>query len=160
MHKKVLDTFQIHFYSPFKRYVAAHNIQILLNPTGRKNMTDINETIESMNAMGTNAYDNLRKLGEMQMNTWNKMFEKQVETFNMVMANVVSQAELASEAKDYSEVVKGQMALNQKLGEDLIEKTRETAEFVQQTGEEYRVWAEEVVKDASDKFTAAAKKAA
>ena len=123
-------------------------------------MTDINETIESMNEMGTNAYDNLRKLGEMQMNTWNKMFEKQVETFNMVMANVVSQAELASEAKDYSEVVKGQMALNQKLGEDLIEKTRETAEFVQQTGEEYRVWAEEVVQETSDKFTAAARKAA
>jgi phasin family protein len=123
-------------------------------------MTDMNETIESMNEMGTNAYDNMRKLGEMQMSTWNKIFEKQVETFNMVMANVVSQAELASEAKDYSDVVKGQMALNQKLGEDLIEKTRETAEFVQQTGEEYRVWAEEVVKDASDKFTAATKKAA
>jgi len=123
-------------------------------------MTDINETIETMNEMGTKTYDSLRKLGEMQLSTWNKLFEKQIETFNMVMANAVSQAELASEAKDYSEILKGQMTLNQKLGEDLIEKTRETAEFVQQTGEEYRTWAEAAVKEASDKFTAVAKKAA
>ena len=123
-------------------------------------MTDMNDTIETMNDMGTTAYNNLRKLGEMQMNTWNQMFEKQMETFNLVMGSVVSQAELASEAKDYPDMLKAQMGLNQKLAEELAEKTRESAEMVQQVGEEYRGWAETVTQQATEKFTAAAKKAA
>ena len=123
-------------------------------------MTDINETIETMNDLGTTAYDNLRKLGELQLTTWNQMFEKQMETFNLVMGNVVSQAELASEAKDYPEMMKGQMSLNQKLAEDLVEKTRESAELVQKAGEGYRSWAEAVAKQTTDKVTSVARKAA
>ena len=123
-------------------------------------MTDINETIETMNEMGTTAYDNLRKLGEMQMNTWNKVFEKQMETFNMIMGNVVAQAELASEAKDYQDALRGQITLGQKLAEELVEKTRETAEFAQQTGETYRAWAEEIVKETAEKANEAVKQAA
>ena len=123
-------------------------------------MTDINETIETMNDLGTTAYDNLRKLGELQLNTWNQMFEKQMETLNLVVGNVVSQAELAGEAKDYSEIMKGQMSLNQKLAEDLVEKTRESAELVQKAGEEYRSWAEAVAKQTTDKVASVARKAA
>ena len=123
-------------------------------------MTDVNKTFETINEMGSDSYQNLRKLGEMQMNNWNKMLEKQMETFSLMMGNAVSQAELLSNSKDYSEMLKGQMELTQKLAEDLAEKTRESSEFVQQAGEEYRVWAEDAVKQATDKFSEVSQKAA
>jgi phasin family protein len=123
-------------------------------------MTDVNETMKTLNEMGATTYDNLRKLGELQMNTWNQVLDKQMETFNLLMGNVVSQAELNRDSKDYAELMKGQMALNQKLTEELVNKTRESAEFVQQVSEDYRGWTEAVVKQATDKLNDVAKKVA
>lgn len=123
-------------------------------------MTDINETIDTLNEMGTSSYENLRKLGEMQMNAWNKVLEKQMETFSLLMGGAVSQAELFNDSKDYPEIMKGQVALTQKLAEDMVEKSRESAEVMQQAGEEYRGWAEDVVKEATEKASAATQKAA
>jgi phasin family protein len=123
-------------------------------------MNKFNETIEAMNEMGAKNYENMRKLGEMQINTFNKMFEKQVEVFNLVMNTAISQVELASEAKDYQDALRGQITLGQKLAEELVEKTRETAEFAQQTGETYRAWAEEIVKETAEKANEAVKQAA
>ena len=123
-------------------------------------MSDMNEAIETMNDMSTSAYDNLRKLGEMQMDTWNKMLERQLETFNLIIGGAVSHAELASGANDYQDMLKGQISVNQKLTEDLVEKTRESASFVQEIAEEYRSWAEDSVKQATDKLSSVAQKAA
>jgi histone H3/H4 len=123
-------------------------------------MTNFNETIEAVNEMGSKGYENLRKLGEMQMDTFNKMFEKQVDVFNLVMSTTISQVELANEAKDYQDALRGQMTLGQKLAEDLVEKARESAEFAQQAGESYRAWAEEIVKETAEKANDMAKQAA
>lgn len=123
-------------------------------------MKNVNETIEAVNEMGTKGYENMRKLGEMQMDTFNKIFEKQVDVFNLVMNTAMSQVELANEAKDYNEAMRAQVSLGQKLAEELVEKVRESAEFAQQTGEVYREWAEEVVKETADKANEFAKQAA
>mgnify|MGYP001815801206 CR=1 FL=1 len=123
-------------------------------------MTDFNETIDTLNDMGTTGYQNLRKLGEMQMNNWNKIFEKQMETFSLLMGNAVSQAELLNDSKDYPEILTSQMTLTQKLAEELVEKSRESAEVMQQAGDEYRGWAEDVARQAADKVSAVAQKAA
>ena len=123
-------------------------------------MTDVNETMKTFNEMGEATYENLRKLGELQMNTWKQALDKQMEVFNLVMGNVVSQVELSKDSKDYSDLMKGQLELNQKLTESLIQKTRESAEFVQQVSEEYRGWTEAVVKQATDNINDVAKKVA
>ena len=94
------------------------------------------------------------------MANWNRLAEKQMEVFSLLMGSLVSQAELATDSKDYSEMLRGQVSLNQKLATGLIDKTRESAEVVQQAGEEYRGWAEEVVKQATDRFSAGTQKAA
>ncbi len=123
-------------------------------------MNTFNETIENMNALGAKNYENMLKLSEMQASNMNALFEKQVEVFNLFMNTATSQIELASEAKDVQETLRGQVALGQKLAEELIEKTRETAGFVQKAGEELRTWGEEIVKETADKVGEAAKQAA
>ncbi|PUB76754.1 MAG: hypothetical protein DBP01_18710 [gamma proteobacterium symbiont of Ctena orbiculata] len=57
-----------------------------------------------------------------------------------LMNTSMEQLKLVSEAKDYQEVVRGQMDLSRKLGEDLMSKTREAVELSQKTGEEVRGW--------------------
>jgi len=123
-------------------------------------MTNFNETIENLNAIGAKNYENLVKLGEMQTANMKTLFEKQIDVFNLVFNTTMSQVELINESKDYQDTLRGQMTLGQKMSEELIEKSRETAEFIQQAGEALRSFGEEIVKETTDKVTEAAKQAA
>ena len=123
-------------------------------------MNNAKETVEMMNDLGSKGYESLRQLGELQMTTWNKLMEKQMEAFNTVVDNAVAQISLANDAKDVQDVVRGQVDLNRKLAEEMVEKTRESAELVQAAGEEYRAWAEEAVKEVTEQVTKAAEQAA
>jgi phasin family protein len=113
-------------------------------------MMNAKETVNAMNDLGNKGYESLRQLGELQMATWNKLMEKQLEVFNAAVDGAVESAKLAGEAKDYQEAVTAQAELSRKLAEQMANKTRETVELVQEAGEEYRGWIEGVAKDAGE----------
>jgi len=123
-------------------------------------MTNFNDTLETMNELGNKGYDNLRKLGEIQLDTFNKLFEKQAEVFSMMMSSATAQLEAVSESKDYQDAVRSQIDFGQKLAANLVEKTRETVEIAQQSGDAYRTWAEGVAKETAEQVNEAAKQAA
>lgn len=113
-------------------------------------MSNAQETVEMMNELGTKGYNSLRQLGEMQLAAWNGLMEKQIEVFNVVVETTVAQVQLAGEGKEPQEVLQTQVELNRKLAEQMIEKTRESVELVQKAGEDYRGWAEEAVRQATE----------
>jgi phasin family protein len=90
------------------------------------------------------------------MNTWNSLMEQQMSAFNSLVDTAVAQAKLYSESKDYTEMVSGQVELTRKLAEEMVEKSRKSAEVVQSAGEAYRSWAEESFKQVSDQANKAA----
>lgn len=111
-------------------------------PQEHMNMTKAKESIEMMNEINNIGYDSFRQLTDITLKAWNQAMEKQMDAYSSLMTSSLEQIKLVSEAKDYHEVVRCQMDLTRKLGEEMVSKTREAVEMGQQTGEEVRAWFE------------------
>ncbi|MBT3013886.1 MAG: phasin family protein [Candidatus Thiodiazotropha sp. (ex Lucina aurantia)] len=123
-------------------------------------MAKAKENIEMMSDLNTAGYESFRQLSDISLKAWNQVMEAQMNTLNTLMNTSMEQLKLVSEAKDYQEVVRGQMDLSRKLGEDLMSKTREAVELSQKTGEEVRGWYESNLATANEKISKVAEKAA
>ncbi|MCG7897700.1 MAG: phasin family protein [Candidatus Thiodiazotropha lotti] len=123
-------------------------------------MANAKESIEMINEFNTTGYDSFRQLTDISLKTWNQVMEAQINTVSSLMNTSMEQLKLVSEAKDYHEVVRGQMDLTRKLGEELMTKTREAVEMSQKTGEEVRSWYESNLATANEQISKVAEKAA
>jgi phasin family protein len=123
-------------------------------------MTKAKENIEMMNEFNGKGYDSFRQLTDITLNAWNQAIEKQMETYSSLMNSSLEQIKLVSEAKDYHEVVRGQMDMTRKLGEEMVNNTREAVEMSQKTGEEVRAWFESSLSTVNEQVSKAVEKAA
>jgi phasin family protein len=123
-------------------------------------MANAKENIELINEFNTSGYDSFRQLTDISLKTWNQVMEAQMNTVSTLMNASLEQVKLISEAKDYHQVVRGQMDLGRKLGEELMSKTREAVEISQQTGEEVRSWYESNLTTVNEQINKVAEKAA
>ncbi len=81
-------------------------------------------------------------------------------SYTSLMNSGLEQMKLVSEAKDYHEVVRGQMDLTRKIGEELMTSARDTVEMSQKTSEEFRTWFESSLSTVNEQVTKAVEKAA
>jgi phasin family protein len=123
-------------------------------------MTKAKENIEMMNEINGKGYDSFRQLTDITLNAWNQAIEKQMDTYSSLMNSSLEQIKLVSEAKDYHEVVRGQMDMARKLGEEMVNNTREAVEMSQKTGEEVRAWFESSLSTVNEQVSKAVEKAA
>jgi phasin family protein len=123
-------------------------------------MTKAKESIEMINEISNKGYDSFRQLSDITLKAWNQAMEKQMDAYSALMNSSVEQIKLISEAKDYHEIVRGQMDLTRKIGEELVNKTREAVELNQKTGEEVRTWFESSISTVNEQVTKAVEKAA
>jgi phasin family protein len=123
-------------------------------------MTKAKENIEMINEINSKGYDSFRQLTDITLKAWNQAIDKQIEAYTSLMNSSLEQIKLASEAKDYHEVVRSQMDLTRKVGEEMVNNTREAVEMGQKTGEEVRAWFESSLSTANEQVTKAVEKAA
>lgn len=117
-------------------------------------MQNPQEALELINKLGNTGIASLRELGDLQVSTFNKLMDAQANAFNSLIARAEEQIKLATEAKDVESAVKAQVEINREVAEEMMQKTRESVEMVQETGEAYRVWAEKAVKEVTDQVQA------
>jgi len=118
-------------------------------------MDKTQETFELFGKFGNQSLDSLKQLGELQMNAWTKLMDKQVALFNSVMDNTSKQVELVSSNKTVEEKINAQMELSRNFAENMMEKTRESVELAQETTEAYRQWADKNIETAKQQFETA-----
>jgi phasin family protein len=123
-------------------------------------MTKAKESIEMINEINGKGYDSFRQLSDITLNAWNQAIEKQMEAYSSLMNSSLEQIKLVSEAKDYHEVVRGQMDMTRKLGEEVVNNAREAVEMSQKTGEEVRAWFESSLSSVNEQVSKAVEKAA
>lgn len=117
---------------------------------------NINETFALYSKSANEGYASLRKLAEINLNTMDQLFAKQMEVVNLCFANAAEQAELLKQTKRVDELVSKQAELVQGLGEKLAESNKQVVEILSNTREEYQGWAEESVAQARSKMSEAA----
>ncbi|MEW7981881.1 MAG: hypothetical protein AB2812_03455, partial [Candidatus Sedimenticola endophacoides] len=60
--------------------------------------------LDMLKEFGNGGYAQARALGELNLRTWERLFEKQMETFGLLIDNANAQIELASEAREVSDM--------------------------------------------------------
>ncbi len=123
-------------------------------------MTNAKENIEMINEINSKGYDSFRELTDITLKAWNQAVDKQIEAYTSLMNSSLEQVKLVSEAKDYHEVVRGQMDFTRKIGEEMVNGTREAVEMSQKTGEEVRAWFESSLSSVNEQVTKAVEQAA
>lgn len=116
----------------------------------------LNESFELLTKSTDEGYANLRKLAEINMNTWEQLVAKQMAVMNLCFENTSKQAELLKETKRVDEMVAQQSELARDLSEKLAESNKEVVAILNQTREEYQELAESSVEQAKTRMSEAA----
>jgi phasin family protein len=147
--------------SPYSPYAATQQCciaQLILKE--HTTMTKAKENIEMINEINSKGYDSFRQLSDITLKAWNTAVDKQIAAYTNLMNSSMEQIKLVSEAKDYQEIVRGQMDLTRKIGEEMVSNTRDAVELSQKTGEEVRAWFESSLSSANEQVSKAVEKAA
>ena len=105
-------------------------------------MSNTTENLEMLKDLGTTGFENVRALGELNMRTWEKLIEQQMDGFGLWVNTGIKQVKLITETGDCADLVKGQTELSRLLGESLNEKGRQVLALSSEAGDEYRAWFE------------------
>jgi len=100
----------------------------------------MNDNLNAINAMSGKGFERLSSLGELNLKVWEKVASRQMEAVNLFMEQGVRQMKMASEAKGYSDLMKGQMEMTKEVGERMMAETKSNMEFAGQVRDDYRAW--------------------
>jgi phasin family protein len=141
-------------------YAALQHCCVAQSLQEQTTMTKTKENIEMFNEINSRGYDSFRQLTDITLKAWNQAVDKQMEVYSNLMNSGLEQIKLVSEVKDYQQMVRGQIDLTQKIGEELMNNARDAVELSQKTGEEVRTWFESNLNSVNEQVTKAAEKAA
>ena len=123
-------------------------------------MSDTTENLEMLKDLGTTGFENVRALGELNMRTWEKLIEQQMDGFGLWVNTGIDQVKLITEISDYADLLQGQTALSRQFGESLNEKGHQVMALSGEVGDEYRAWFENGVNKLTGKVDEVADAAA
>jgi phasin family protein len=123
-------------------------------------MSKAKEKIEMISEINSKGYDSFLKLSDITLKAWNQAMDKQMEAYSSLMNSGLEQVKLISEAKDYQQVIRGQMDFTRKFGEEMVNGTRQAVELGQQTGEELRAWFENGLSSVNEQVSKVVEQAA
>jgi len=123
-----------------------------------------NEFLDMVNEFNENMFTSAKRLGDLNMATFEKVAAKQAEVFNACLESSAKQYEVMTTAKDYKEALAAQSELMKGCNDKMLANIRETTEMFAGVREELTGMVEEAVKYTSDSVEKvselAAKKAA
>ncbi len=98
--------------------------------------------------------ERLSALGELNLKVAEKMVSRQMDAMNLLMAQGVRMLKLASEAKGYSELYKGQVEMAKELSEQLMTESKTNMALAGEIRDDYRGWLDAAMADLKEGNTA------
>ncbi len=99
--------------------------------------------LEAMKEFGVAGFEAARSLSELNLRTWEKLVEKQAETFGLFADAGVELVKATAEAKEIKDLVTAEMAVAKQFGENVAAKSRETVQLTTEARDDYRSWLEQ-----------------
>jgi phasin family protein len=118
------------------------------NPERRIAMTT-KDTVNLMNDMGNKGFERLNSLGELNLRTWEKLVTRQMDAVSFAMEQGIRQVKLATEAKGYTEYVKGHVELAKETSERAMAEAKANLKVAGEVPEDYRAWVQKGMSDLS-----------
>ena len=109
-----------------------------------------NELMEMVNQFNENMFASAKRLGELNLRTFEQIAAKQAEIVNSCLESSAKQYEVLTTAKDYKDAMNAQSALLKGCNEKFLANMRETAEMMTVVRNELSEMVEEAVKYTSE----------
>ena len=109
-----------------------------------------NEILEMVNQFNENMFASAKRLGELNMRTFEQFAAKQAQVMNDCMESSAKQMEVITTAKDYKDAMTAQSELLKGCNEKFLANLRETTEMMTEVRDELSGLVEEAVKYTSD----------
>ena len=119
-----------------------------------------NELLEMVNQFNANMFASAKRLGDLNLRTFEQMASKQAAMFNECLESSAKQYEVLTTAKDYKAALAAQSELLKGCNEKFLANLRETAEMMTSVREELSGMVEEAVQYTSSTVEKAGKVAA
>jgi hypothetical protein len=94
--------------------------------------------------------ERLNALGELNLKVAEKMAARQVDVMNLFMEQGVRMMKLATEAKGYGELYKGQVDMAKEMTEQLMAESKTNMALVGEIRDDYRGWFDAAVAELKD----------
>lgn len=115
-----------------------------------------NETMNTVNEITNKGIERMTSLGELNLRIFERLVARQMDTVNLYMEHGMRVMKLATEAKGYNELFKGQVEATKELSERLMNETKSTMAVVGEVRDDYRNWFERNMAEVSSDLRKAA----
>jgi phasin family protein len=115
-----------------------------------------NETMNTVNEITNKGIERMTSLGELNLRIFERLVARQMDTVNLYMEHGMRVMKLATEAKGYNELFKGQVEATKELSERLMNETKTTMSVVGEVRDDYRNWFERNMAEVSSDLRKAA----
>ena len=105
-----------------------------------------NDYLEMVNQFNENVFASVKRLGELNMRTFEQLAAKQAKVMNECLESSSKQVELMTSAKDVKEALEAQGELLKGCNEKFLANLRETTEMMTEVRDELTVLVEDAVK--------------
>lgn len=103
---------------------------------------NFDDTIDMVSKTANENYTSLRKLAEINLNSWDQLVNKQMEVMKRCFETTAKTAEIGKDTKRVDELFGKQADLARELGEQLVEGNQQVMNILSKTREEYQAWVE------------------
>jgi phasin family protein len=109
-----------------------------------------NDFLEMVNQFNENVFASAKRMGELNMRTFEQFAAKQAQVMNDCMESSAKQIEVMTTAKDYKDAMAAQSELLKGCNEKFLANLRETTEMMTEVRDELSSMVEEAVKYTSE----------
>ena len=114
-------------------------------------METVKDSWTLLNGFGSEGFESLVQLGEINLHTMDKLASRQMDAVNLFMESGTRQFELATQFKGLNDLVEVEAELTKELGNRLMGEFRENLEFAGEAQKSYRAWFEKGLADVTEK---------
>jgi phasin family protein len=107
------------------------------------------DTVNLMNELGNKGFERLNALGELNLRTLEKLVTRQMDAVSFAMEQGIRQAKLATEAKGYTEYMKGQVELTKEASERAMAEAKGNLKVAGEVQQDYGAWMQKGMSDLS-----------
>ncbi len=108
-----------------------------------------NDILSEISKLSNEAYDSLKELAEINTKTAEKLSVQQLEIIDTCLDTGNKQFSLATEAKDYKDVLSAQATLATEYNEKVLAFARNTTAILTESKDEIAAWLEKGVESAT-----------
>jgi hypothetical protein len=96
----------------------------------------------TVNEMTNKGFERMTSLGELNLRVFERMAARQMDAFNLFMEHGTRVMNLATGAKGYNELIKGQVDAAKELSERLMAESKANMALAGEVRDDYRGWFE------------------